>query len=365
MGRDAESAEAASTDQRWATVLARKVDATFVYSVSSTGVYCRPSCPSRRPLRKNVAFHETPLAAELAGFRPCKRCQPRDSAAKSLREAARPVVAMCRLLEEDSGATTSLRALAEHVGLSESHAHRLFTEATGLTPKRYREAVVRARVHEELKSSGNVTEAIYAAGFSAPSRFYEHVSRMLGMPPRQYRAGAPGASIRFAVGECALGSVLVAATNRGVCAVFLGDDPDALLHDLERQFPRAELVGADEAFEGTVARVVGLVESRSGVATEGLPLDIRGTAFQERVWRALQAIPRGETATYAEIAAAIGAPSASRAVARACADNRIAVLIPCHRVVRTDGKLSGYRWGVERKDELLRRERTGGFEDAR
>jgi AraC family transcriptional regulator, regulatory protein of adaptative response / methylated-DNA-[protein]-cysteine methyltransferase len=201
---------------------------------------------------------------------------------------------------------------------------------------------------------------MYAAGFSASSRFYEHVAKVLGMRPSQYRTGARGITIRFAVGECSLGAVLVAATDRGVCAVSLGDEPEPLIHDLERRFPHAEIVGADRAFDATVACVVGTVEARSNGATDGLPLDIQGTVFQERVWRALMAIPRGGIATYAEIAAAIGAPSASRAVARACADNRIAVLIPCHRVVRSDGSLSGYRWGVDRKREILRKEQQGG-----
>lgn len=265
---------------------------------------------------------------------------------------------MCQMLEERDTAP-SLRELAAHVGLSESHAHRLFVRLTGLTPKGYREAVTRERVHDELRGSGTVTEAIYAAGFSSPSRFYEQVSRRLGMSPRQLRAGAHGMTIRFAVGECSLGAILVAATDQGVCAVLLGDEPDELLGDLERRFPRAELLGGDAAFDETVARVVGAVEAveaQPGASRHPLPLDIQGTAFQERVWRALLAIPPGGTATYAEVAKAIGSPRATRAVARACAQNHIAVLIPCHRVVRSDSSVSGYRWGVDRKRELLRRE---------
>lgn len=346
-------------ERRWAAVVARGAQVDFVYAVASTGVYCRPSCPSRRPLRKNVTFHETALAAELAGFRPCKRCRPREHLSQARREAAQPIVAICRMLEEREE-TVSLPELAAHVGLSESHAHRLFLRMTGLTPNRYREAIVRARVQGALSKSRNVTEAIYAAGFNASSRFYEHVARALGMQPSQYRTGARGVTIRFAVGESSLGSILVAATERGLCAVSLGDDPEALIHDLERRFPYAAIVGADQAFDETVARVVGAVEARPYPTGQALPLDIQGTVFQEQVWRALMAIPRGATATYAEIAAAIGAPSGSRAVARACADNRIAVLIPCHRVVRSDGSISGYRWGVERKRELLRKEQSGG-----
>src|SRR5690606_24234333 len=327
----------ALSDPRWAAVAERDERATFVYSVASTGIYCRPSCPARRPRPENVAFHPSPVAAELAGFRPCKRCKPREPVSESV---ARPVIAMCKLLEESEHAP-SLRALAQHVALSEGHAHRSFVKATGVTPKAYRDAVLRRRIQRELRQRRNVTEAIYAAGFGSAGRFYEHVARTLGMSPTEYREGARGVTIRFAVGECSLGSILVAATERGVCAVLLGDEPEALLHDLERRFPHAELVGAEPAFDAMVARVVGVVETRPGAAVEALPLDVRGTVFQERVWRALRKIPPGVTKTYTEIAASIGAPRAVRAVAGACAANPVAVLIPCHRVVRTDGSLSG------------------------
>lgn len=346
------AAPSVTADARWAAVIARDPSARFVYSVASTGVYCRPSCPSRRPLPRNVAFHETPILAELAGFRPCKRCRPAERAANP---SAAAVVAMCALLEE-SAEPPSLAALAQHVGLSPSHAQRVFKGATGLTPKAYRDALRRRRVHAELQSRRSVTEAIYSAGFNASSRFYDHVARMLGMSPQQYRTGARGVTIRFAVGECSLGSILVAATERGVCAIALGDDPQTLVHDLERRFRHAELVGADAGFEATVARVIGLAEAHPGASATELPLDIQGTVFQERVWRALRAIPSGATTTYAELAAALGMPRASRAIARACASNPLALVIPCHRVVRSDGSLAGYRWGVERKRELLRRE---------
>lgn len=342
-------------DRLWAQVVQRDMSAKFVYSVASTGIYCRPACPSRRPLRENVAFHDTPVAAELAGFRPCKRCHPRESSERLSREAAQPVVAMCKLIEVSETAP-SLKELAVHVGFSESHAHRVFSKATGLSPTAYREAIVRRRVEVELPSQRTVSEAIYAAGYGASSRFYEQVGRILGMSPRQFRRGAPEETIRFATGQCSFGSILVAATARGVCAVLLGSDPDELIHDLERRFHRAHLICADATFDQIVAEVVGMVEAQTAVEAAALPLDIQGTAFQQRVWRALQSIPRGTTATYSEIAAAIGAPRSSRAVARACADNRIAVLIPCHRVVRIDGSLSGYRWGIERKRELLKRE---------
>ncbi|MFO7179694.1 MAG: bifunctional DNA-binding transcriptional regulator/O6-methylguanine-DNA methyltransferase Ada [Pseudomonadota bacterium] len=342
------------SDPRWTAVAERDERATFVYSVASTGIYCRPSCPARRPRPENVAFHPSPVAAELAGFRPCKRCMPREALSEAV---ARPVIAMCKRIEESEHAP-SLRELARHVGLSEGHAHRSFVRATGLTPKAYRDAVLRRRLQHELRERKTVTEAIYTSGFNSAGRFYEHVARALGMSPSTYRAGAHGLTIRFAVGQCSLGAILVAATERGVCSVLLGDDPEALVHDLERRFPHAELVGGDRAFDELVARVVGVVEARPGVAVEALPLDVRGTVFQERVWRALRKIPPGATKTYAEIAASIGAPRAVRAVAGACAANPVAVLIPCHRVVRTDGSLSGYRWGIERKRALLRRERS-------
>jgi AraC family transcriptional regulator, regulatory protein of adaptative response / methylated-DNA-[protein]-cysteine methyltransferase len=269
---------------------------------------------------------------------------------------------MCKLLEE-SDESPPFRSLAKHVGLSESHAHRLFVRTTGLTPKHYRDAVMRRRTHEHLTASSNVTEAIYSAGFSSKSPFYERVVPSLGMKLSQYRNGAQGAVIRFGVGQCTLGSILVAAATRGVCAVLLGDAPDALVRDLEDRFPRANLVGGDSEFERLMAEVIGRIDSDPRGRTTELPLDIQGTVFQERVWRALLKIPRGETTTYGQIAAAMGAPQAARAVARACADNRIGVLIPCHRVVHSDGTLSGYRWGIDRKRELLRREGSGAQPD--
>lgn len=340
-------------DARWTAVLNRDPEARFVYSVASTGIYCRPACPSRRPLRKNVAFHETPLSAELAGFRPCKRCKPREKLAPA---EVRRVVEMCQWLEGSEG-SPKLEALASHVGLSPSYAHRLFVKTTGLTPKDYRAALLKRRVHAELSTEKSVTAALYAAGFNSSARFYEHVGKTLGMSPSQYRKGAPGVVIRFAIGACSLGALLVAATERGVCAVFLGDDPNALIRDLRRRFPHAELEANDRAFDGLVAQVVGLIEARPPKSASALPLDLQGTLFQERVWRALQAIPAGKTTTYSALAEALGMPRGSRAVARACAENPVAVIVPCHRVVRSDGSLAGYRWGVERKRELLRRER--------
>ncbi len=327
-------------------------DGRFLYSVRTTGVYCRPSCASRPARPENISFHANREEAEARGFRPCKRCRPE---LPSLAERQTALVArLCRLLEREEE-PPRLEELASEAGMSASHLHRTFKAITGLTPKAYAAAHRARRVRTAIEQQGSITEAIYAAGYSSSGRFYEEADSVLGMTPTKYRAGAPAMEIRFAVGECSLGSFLVAATDRGVCAILLGDEPEALVRDLERRFPRAELIGGDVSFESLVAQVIGVIEQpRSG--TE-LPLDIRGTAFQQRVWKALRAIPAGRTATYAEIAQAIGAPSATRAVAGACAANPLAIAIPCHRVVRTDGGLSGYRWGIERKRTLLERER--------
>jgi AraC family transcriptional regulator of adaptative response/methylated-DNA-[protein]-cysteine methyltransferase len=263
------------------------------------------------------------------------------------------VADVCRVIET-SNKTPTLAALAKRAGLSPYHFHRVFKAITGVTPKAYAAASRANRVRDELAGSRTVTEAIYDAGFNSSSRFYETSAEVLGMTPTDYRAGGPDTEIRFAVGQCSLGSILVAQSATGVCAILLGDDPDALVRDLQDRFPRAALVGGDDAFEQTVARVVGFVENPARGLD--LPLDVRGTAFQQRVWAALRQIPVGSTASYAEIASRIGAPSGVRAVARACGANALAVAIPCHRVVRTDGSLSGYKWGVRRKEHLLARE---------
>ncbi len=340
-------------DPRWAAVVARDAgaDGKFFYSVKTTGVYCRPSCAARPARPENVSYHLTTAAAESAGFRPCKRCKP-DQPPLAERRAAQ-VAKLCRLIERSEEVPT-LEELASLVGLSVFHAHRLFKNATGLTPKTYAAAHRAKRVRDELSKRKSVTEAIYGAGYSSSGRFYEESTQLLGMTPTRYRAGGVNMEIRFAIGECSLGSILVAATERGVCAILLGDDPEELVHDLERRFPRSHLIGADAGFERLVAKVVGLVERpRAGIE---LPLDIRGTAFQQRVWQALRKVPAGRTTSYSALASSIGAPRAVRAVAQACSANALAVAIPCHRVVRTDGELSGYRWGVERKRALLERE---------
>ena len=340
-------------DPRWAALAARSVaaDGTFFYSVRTTGVYCRPSCGARLPRPENVRFHATREEAEGAGFRPCKRCRP-DRASLAEQHAA-TVTEICRLIETSSR-VPALDALAARAGMSPFHFHRVFKGVTGLTPRAYAAAHRGERVRRELGKAPTVTAAIYDSGYSSNGRFYGESEQMLGMTPTEYRAGGARAEIRFAVGECSLGSILVARSERGVCAIFLGDDPDALTRELQDRFPRATLIGADPAFEDVVAKVVGLIEA-PGTGVD-LPLDVRGTAFQQRVWRALREIPAGSTASYREIARRIGAPRAVRAVAHACAVNPVAVAIPCHRVVRSDGGLAGYRWGVERKRELLERE---------
>ena len=347
------AARAIERDPRWAAMAARSVaaDGTFYYSVRTTGVYCRPSCGSRRPRPENVQFHATREEAELAGFRPCKRCRPdRPSLAE---EHAAMVTEICRLIETASR-VPALDALAARAGMSPFHFHRVFKAVTGLTPRAYAAAHRGERVRRELEMAPTISAAIYDSGYSSNGRFYGESERMLGMTPTEYRSGGAKAEIRFAVGECSLGSILVARSERGVCAIFLGDDPEALTRELQDRFPRATLIGGDAAFEELVARVVGLIEV-PGTGAD-LPLDVRGTAFQQRVWRALREIPAGSTATYREIARRIGAPRAVRAVAHACAVNPVAVAIPCHRVVRSDGQLAGYRWGIERKRELLERE---------
>lgn len=351
--RNLRLAAATQGDPRWASVVARDpaADGAFFYAVKTTGVYCRPSCAARRARPENTSFYATQQDARKAGLRPCKRCKP-DLPPLSKRHAAK-VAKACRLIEEYEN-VPSLKEMAGSAEMSEYHFHRFFKKITGLTPKEYALAHRAKRVRGELGRSGTVAEAAYGAGYSSGRRFYEAANEALGMTPSSYRAGGKNAEIRFAVGECSLGSILVARSERGVCAILLGDDPGALARELQDRFPRANLIGGDAAFEQLVAKVVGFVEAPAlGL---DLPLDIQGTAFQQRVWQALRKIPAGSTASYADIANHIGAPKSSRAVAQACAANPLAVAIPCHRVVRKDGALSGYRWGVERKRALLKKE---------
>lgn len=339
-------------DPRWRALVSRDqtADGRFYYSVKTTGVYCRPSCGARTPKPENVQFHETSEQAEKAGFRPCKRCRPNQPSSDN---QSALIERVCRLIEA-SEKPLSLDDLAAHTGISAWHLHRQFKAATGLTPRDYAAALRARRVRSELGNGGTVTEAIAEAGYGSSSRFYEKSGQMLGMTPSRFKAGGAGTHIQFAVGQCSLGAILVASTSVGICSILLGDEPETLVRNLQDSFPHANLIGGDQAYERLVAEVVGFVESpRTGL---NLPLDIRGTAFQQRVWQALRRIPPGTKLSYAELAQRVGAPRAIRAVASACAANKLAVVIPCHRVVRTDGGLSGYRWGIERKQALQERE---------
>ncbi|WP_051237097.1 bifunctional DNA-binding transcriptional regulator/O6-methylguanine-DNA methyltransferase Ada [Ottowia thiooxydans] len=342
-------------EARWVAVQARDAvaDGHFVYAVRTTGVYCRPSSTARRPKRENVEFFTSPEAAEAAGYRSSLR--PQADKTRSAAEHAQLVARACRLIE-NSETPLPLGDLATAVGMSPFHFHRIFKLETGLTPKAYSSAYRARKLREELNEAkaSSVADAIYGAGFNSNSRFYETSDELLGMHAKQYRAGGVGALIRFAVGQCSMGAIAVAQSQRGICAILLGDDPGELVRDLQDRFPKAQFIGGDENFEQLVAQVVGFVEAPAlGLR---LPLDVQGTAFQERVWRALREIPPGTTASYTDIATLIGSPKSVRAVAQACGANHLAVAIPCHRVVRRDGDLAGYRWGVDRKRELLRLE---------
>ena len=340
-------------NDRWDAIVRRDPAAAgaFYYSVRTTGVYCRPGCPARLARRENVQFHATCQDAERAGFRACQRCKPNRPALATQHAAL--VAQACRLIDS-AGDMPDLDTLAKASCLSRFHFHRVFKTIAGVTPKAYAAARRAQRVREELSKTGTVTAAIYGSGFNSNGRFYATSSKVLGMTPTKFRSAGAGESIRFAVGECSLGSILVAATEKGICAILLGDDPAPLVDSLQQRFRNAELIGGDQAFERFVAKVVGFVD-HPAIGLD-LPIDVRGTAFQRRVWEALCEIPLGATATYTQIARRIGAPLSMRAVAQACASNPLAVAIPCHRVVRNDGALAGYRWGVQRKRALLDRE---------
>ena len=343
-------------DEAWTAVLERdaRFDGSFVYAVSSTGVYCRPVCPSRRPRRSNVAFFPGPDAAEAAGYRPCRRCRPRTGAPSP---AARAVERARAHLDEHLDERVTLERLARVALLSPSHLQRTFKRHLGVSPREYVEARRAERLKHELKRGGTVSRASFEAGYGSSSRVYDQAPARLGMTPAAYRQGGRGMRIRFSIVDSPLGRLLVAGTERGLCAVTLGDDDAALEEALRREYPRARVERAGAGLERWLEAIVGWL--RGGPEALDLPLDVRATAFQLRVWRALREIPAGSTVSYGELAERIGAPGAARAVARACATNPVALVVPCHRVVRADGAPGGYRWGIDRKRRLLAAEREG------
>jgi AraC family transcriptional regulator of adaptative response/methylated-DNA-[protein]-cysteine methyltransferase len=344
--------DTASDARRWTAVLDRDLsaDGRFVYAVSSTGIYCRPSCPSRRPRRQNVSFFATPDAAEGSGYRACRRCRPRELESDTVRRVRKAQ----RYLQQHLDQTVTLERLSKVVGLSPYHLQRTFKRVTGVSPRAWVGGQRMERMKTQLKKGDSVSRATYDAGYPSPGRAYDQSRARLGMTPGAYRSGGRGVAIRFTTVETALGAVIVGATERGVCFVALGDDLRVLEAQLRREYPAARITRDDDELRSWAGAVVARL---AGDEVGRPPLDLDGTDFQRRVWEALQRIPRGATRTYAEVARELGQPGAARAVARACATNQVALVIPCHRVVRGDGGLGGYRWGVERKQELLAAER--------
>jgi AraC family transcriptional regulator, regulatory protein of adaptative response / methylated-DNA-[protein]-cysteine methyltransferase len=340
----------------WQAVLARdsRSNGTFVYAVRSTGIYCNPSCPSRRPQRDQVIFFPMPEAAEQAGFRPCRRCRPDETAKPE--SQVELVRSACRYIEQHLNSTPSLASLSAQVHLSPYHLQRVFKRIMGITPRQYAEACRLGRLKAQLKDGEPVTRALYDVGYGSSSSLYERAPFQLGMTPTTYRRGGPGMQINYTIVDCTLGRLLVAATAKGICAVSLGDNDTVLETALFSEYPAAEITrDGDEV--GLSQWVNALMSYLKGQQPHiDLPLDVRATAFQWRVWQELQAIPYGSTRSYSQIAQALGRPSATRAVARACATNPVSLVIPCHRVVREDGTLGGYRWGLERKQQLLAQE---------
>jgi AraC family transcriptional regulator of adaptative response/methylated-DNA-[protein]-cysteine methyltransferase len=344
------SDQSVSSDRAWRAVVQRdeRFDNAFVYAVRSTGVYCKPSCASRQPLRTNVQFFATADDAEAAGFRSCLRCRPRETASTDHAiERARA------FLDRHADRAVSLHELASHVRLSPSHLQRSFKRATGFSPKEYQDAQRVKQLKSRLRAGDSVSRATYEAGFGSSSRVYERADRELGMTPAAFRRGGRGVEIAYTIARTPLGRVLVATTERGVCAVELGATDDEVLASLQHDFPHASITRGDERHAEWIGAVVNAVRDPRHAIDVRIPLDMQGTAFQRRVWKALREIPAGSRRSYGEVAEAVGQPTAARAVARACATNRLAVIVPCHRVVRGDGGLSGYKWGAERKKRLL------------
>ncbi|MBA2524594.1 MAG: bifunctional DNA-binding transcriptional regulator/O6-methylguanine-DNA methyltransferase Ada [Pyrinomonadaceae bacterium] len=342
-------------DELWQAVMAKDstFDGTFVFAVSSTKIYCRPSCPARRPRRERVSYFRLPEAAEQAGFRACRRCHPKQTT--STDPQIEMVQRACRYIETQDETSATLADLGEHIGISAFHLQRVFKKVMGITPRQYADACRIGKFKTRVRESGSVAGAMYDAGFSSSSRLYEHAPSELGMTPATYGRGGRGATINYTITRSPLGQLLVAATERGVCAVKLGDLDEALLSDLIKEYPAAEIERMDPALQGSVELLLDYLAGKQ--PDLGLPLDIRATAFQWQVWEKLRAIPYGKTRSYAAVARTMGQPKAARAVARACASNPVALLIPCHRVIREDQSLGGYRWGLERKKKLLENEK--------
>jgi AraC family transcriptional regulator of adaptative response/methylated-DNA-[protein]-cysteine methyltransferase len=343
-------------DELWQAVMARdpRFDGSFVFAVSSTKIYCRPSCPSRRPNRERVSYFRLPEAAEQAGFRACRRCHPKRT--MSIDPQIEMVQRACRYLESQDETSITLAELGEHVGISAFHLQRVFKKVMGITPRQYADACRIGKFKTRVRESGSVTGAMYDAGFSSSSRLYARAPAELGMTPATYGRGGRGAIINYTIAPCSLGLLLVAATERGVCAVKLGDSDAGLAASLTAEYPSAEVHRADAILSEPVDQILNYLSGKHPDLQ--LPLDIQATAFQWQVWENLRAIPYGQTMTYSEVAKAMGRPTAVRAVARACATNPVALVIPCHRVIREDQSLGGYRWGLERKDALLEQEKA-------
>ncbi|WP_213133805.1 bifunctional DNA-binding transcriptional regulator/O6-methylguanine-DNA methyltransferase Ada [Citrobacter sp. FP75] len=342
-------------DDRWQSVLQRDADADgqFVFAVQTTGIFCRPSCRAKHALRKNVRFFADARQALAAGFRPCKRCQPDKDSAQQHR--LDKIAHACQLLEQESPLT--LDELAQQVAMSPFHLHRLFKATTGMTPKAWQQSWRARRLRDALAKGESVTQAFLNAGFPDSSSYYRKADEALGMTAKQFRKGGDKLAVRYTLADCVLGRCLVAESERGICAILLGDDDATLISELHELFPAAQDMPADTVFQQHVREVIAVINTRNTPLS--LPLDIRGTAFQQQVWQALRDIPCGETVSYQQLANAVGKPKAVRAVASACGANKLAIVIPCHRVIRGDGALSGYRWGVARKAQLLHRETTG------